>query len=256
MDDLAPNGCPGRPAEIKYYLSDEAHCCEFDDGVIILDLRAVAYLGIDAEHLSSLKACVENWPNSRQGDSAIASTGNSAFKELIADLLARGVLTTIPTQAHSSEFKCPTKAFTITEWNTTPHRIPVTHFLHFCTSLLWVLVRHRARRLASLLRWIRSHQTPIHRDEKFPGGHMDGELLGSFFRLRIWFYTAYRHCLFDSLVLSVLLTRRKIPCTLVIGVSTTPFAAHAWVQVGEYVLNDTVENIQTFTRILAVGDSK
>ena len=138
MDNLAPKGCPSSGSEIKYYLSDQSHCCEFDDGAIILDMRAVAYLGIDAEHLSSLKACVENWPNSQVTNLGAACTGNAAFKKLVVGLLARGVLTTIPTQPHSLEFKCATEAFTIAEWNTTRNRMPLRHLLHFCTSLLRV----------------------------------------------------------------------------------------------------------------------
>lgn len=254
MDGLSSTGYAISAAESKYYLSERAHCCEFDDGAIILDMGAVAYLGIDAEHLPNLRACVRNWPNFRQNASAATRTDSAAFNELVAGLLARGLLTTTPTKANSSEIECPTKAFTGTDWATTPRRIPFGHILHFCAALLWVLPRRRAGRLASLLRWIRCHQSAIHGDQQSFNGHMGGDLLGSFFRLRIWFYTAYRHCLLDSLVLSVFLTKRMVPCTLVIGVSTKPFAAHAWVQIGERVLNDTVEHVQTFTPIFAVGD--
>jgi hypothetical protein len=38
-----------------------------------------------------------------------------------------------------------------------------------------------------------------------------------------------------------------------IGVSTKPFLAHAWVQMSELVLNDTAEHVQTFTPLLAIG---
>ena len=77
--------------------------------------------------------------------------------------------------------------------------------------------------------------------------------LTSFLWLRALCYTAQRRCLFDSLVLSVYLTREKIPCTFVIGVATKPFLAHSWVQIGESVLNDTAERVQDFKPILSVG---
>ena len=241
-------------SESKYYLSDRAYCCEFDDGAIILDMGAVTYLGIDAKHLPNLRVWVANWPNSSQRELPATCSGNAAFTELIADLLARGLLTTTPIKAHSLQLECPTKVLAHTEWATTPPRIPVGHILHFCTALLSVLLRRRAGRLASLLRWIRRHQTSIQGDRPSLSEETGSDLLGSFFRLRIWFYTAYRHCLLDSLVLSVFLTKQMVPCALVIGVSTKPFAAHAWVQIDEYVLNDTVEHVQTFTPILEVGD--
>jgi hypothetical protein len=59
--------------------------------------------------------------------------------------------------------------------------------------------------------------------------------------------------LFDSLVLSAFLTKCGQPCTFVIGIATKPFVAHAWVQSGDAVLNDTAEYIQTFDPILAIG---
>jgi Transglutaminase-like superfamily len=255
MDGVSSKGCPASASQAKYYLSDQAHCCEFDEGAVIMDMRAVAYLGIDAEHLPNLRACVENWPNSLQSQSG-ARTDDAASEKLVSDLLARGILTTIPTKAHSLELPRPTTALTNAEGGAALQRIPIAHLLHFCTSLLRVLARHRARRLGSLLGWIRRRQRTIHRNQTSPILQLNSDLLASFFRSRIWFYTAYRHCLFDSLVLSVFLTRRMVPCTLVIGVSTKPFAAHAWVQIDECVLNDTVEHVLTFTPILAIGDSK
>jgi len=44
-----------------------------------------------------------------------------------------------------------------------------------------------------------------------------------------------------------------VPCTFVIGVATKPFLAHSWVQIGEYVLNDTAEHAQDFKPILSIG---
>ncbi len=60
-------------------------------------------------------------------------------------------------------------------------------------------------------------------------------------------------CLFDSLVLTVYLTKGMVSCVLVIGVTSKPFLAHSWVQIGESVLNDTAEHVQTFEIILSVG---
>ena len=79
------------------------------------------------------------------------------------------------------------------------------------------------------------------------------ERLASFLWLRIWCYTARQRCLFDSLVLTVYLTKAKIPCTFVIGVASKPFLAHSWVQIGDSVLNDTAEHTQNFKTILSIG---
>jgi hypothetical protein len=129
---------------------------------------------------------------------------------------------------------------------------PIKHLPQFIKSLLMVVLYHHDKKLASLLRRIAQRQ---HRTRGQSRITLDDtqELVASFLKLCIWFYTADRHCLFDSLVLADFLTKKMIPCTFVIGVSTKPFLAHAWVQTGEFVLNDTAEHVQMFTPILAVG---
>lgn len=254
MGDLVPNGRPVGTEGSKYYLSPQAYCCEFDDGAIILDMRAATYVGIDAEHARTLRSCIENWPNFKRPDPDSKYANNPAFDVVVADLLARGILTTVSARVNLVRLEHPTTGWANPHWSAARHRIQISHLLLFSTSSLRVFLRRRGRDLASLLGWIRQHQGAIHSNEKSTGRKIDSELLQSFFRLRIWFYTAYRHCLLDSLMLSVYLTKRMVPCTLVIGVSTRPFAAHAWVQIGDCVLNDTVEHVLTFTPILAVGD--
>jgi hypothetical protein len=177
-----------------------------------------------------------------------------AFEGLLATLLTRKILTTTPTQTQPSGLEYPIRTLTATDRIVAQPRIPITHILHFVASLTLVLLNASHRGLASILAWLRRNQRSIHHSGNPTMDDKCQELLASFFRLRILFYTAYRHCLFDSLVLSIFLTRHLVPCTLVIGVSTKPFAAHSWVQLREYVLNDTAEYVQSFTRILAVGD--
>ncbi len=48
------------------------------------------------------------------------------------------------------------------------------------------------------------------------------------------------------------LARSNYYPSLVIGVSMKPFGAHAWVQDGDYVLSDYVDNVLPFTPILVV----
>jgi hypothetical protein len=43
-----------------------------------------------------------------------------------------------------------------------------------------------------------------------------------------------------------------VPATYVIGVTAKPFSAHCWAQSGAIVLNDDVERVAQFTRLLAV----
>lgn len=59
-------------------------------------------------------------------------------------------------------------------------------------------------------------------------------------------------CLRRSLALARVLARHQLESHLVFGVRTRPFAAHCWVQCGNVVVNDDVENARAFTPILAV----
>lgn len=77
-------------------------------------------------------------------------------------------------------------------------------------------------------------------------------LAAEFRVLRPWLYTARDRCLLDSLVLASYLHRLGVDPTFVIGVRTKPFAAHAWVQVGNYVVDDSPENVSGYTPILAI----
>jgi hypothetical protein len=237
--------------EPTYFLSAQAFCCEFDDGAIILDLRGGTYLGLDAEHLPNLKACIGNWPHSLISRSTAASGAD--FERLIAALLARKIITTNPVLSHKLDLDYPATTPARMDWTARQSRISIALILKFSGSLLLVLLSPKRKRLAFVLAWIRRRQLSIHREGNSMTLEAISELLNAFFRLRLWFYTAYRHCLFDSLILSVFLTRHLVPNTVVIGVSTKPFAAHSWVQIGECVLNDTVEYVQTFKPILAIG---
>ena len=234
-----------------YFFAADAYCCEFDDGAVVLDLRSNTYLGIDAQHLSNLRIRIVNWPDSGRGERKVLCREVSASEGVIADLLSRGILTTSPT------FRPPCTAIGATAALAVPRsswgKITLTCAAQFFIAYLTVLLRFKRNGVASLIGWLRRHQSSI-RSGQSPTGKEIADRLASFFRLRPWCYTAQRRCMFDSLVLSTYLTRGMVPCTFVIGVATKPFLAHSWVQIGDSVLNDTAEHVQSFKPILRVGE--
>jgi hypothetical protein len=46
------------------------------------------------------------------------------------------------------------------------------------------------------------------------------------------------------------LDRRGARASIVFGVTGTPFKAHCWVQLGDQLLNDSLDNVTPFTPIL------
>lgn len=61
-----------------------------------------------------------------------------------------------------------------------------------------------------------------------------------------------RHCLTSAIAFLHVAHKAGHKAKLVLGVSATPFSAHCWVQAGEYVLSDRLENIRPFEPILAI----
>ncbi len=58
-----------------------------------------------------------------------------------------------------------------------------------------------------------------------------------------------RSCLSRSIAMMVILKSKSLAGQLVIGVKLDPFAAHAWVQANDIVLNDTIERIRHYQPI-------
>lgn len=64
------------------------------------------------------------------------------------------------------------------------------------------------------------------------------------------FRSAVDRCLPRSIALARLLARSGYQCQVVLAVKLRPFAAHAWVQAGPLVLNESVEEAARYTPIL------
>jgi len=73
-----------------------------------------------------------------------------------------------------------------------------------------------------------------------------------FRQIRIFFYSSNEHCYFDCAVLTRFLRYCGFDAAWIFGVSTDPFEAHCWVQVGEIVVSDWQVAIDSFTPILII----
>jgi hypothetical protein len=235
-----------------YYLSQHAHCCIFNDGAVVLDLRTGKYLGVDSRYLPALMAKVVDWPltsTSRHGD-RLQNVDES--DQLISTLCRRNILTTRASFKPAVQLPDPRLSVSATGCGTIHKDIPTRHKVLFVLALLRVVLTRHKHRLEPIIAWLRLRQATMTCRDTPDMEHITS-LLWSFERTRVWFYTAKQHCLFDSLVLSVFLSLARQPCYFVIAVSTKPFLAHSWVQVDEAVLNDTVEHVQLFRPLLVVG---
>lgn len=64
--------------------------------------------------------------------------------------------------------------------------------------------------------------------------------------------TAADRCLPRSIALALCLAARGVRSQVIIGVKIAPFGAHCWVQAGDLVLNESVEEVLRYQPIIAI----
>jgi Transglutaminase-like superfamily len=238
--------------ETSYYLSSHVYCCAFSDGAIFLNSRTGDYLGIDSEYLPALIANIADWPTAPSPRVPGPTQRIEQADQLIANLHERGILATTASSRPTIHHSDPLISLSAIGRTRSPKSIPMRHRITFIASLVRVLIVRRKDRLEPIINWLQRRQAALDGCRPTDLEHISF-LLSSFERMRVWFYTANKKCLLDSLVLSVYLSLARQSCTFVIAVATKPFLAHSWVQVGQAVLNDTVEHVQIFRPIIVVG---
>jgi Transglutaminase-like superfamily len=73
-----------------------------------------------------------------------------------------------------------------------------------------------------------------------------------FRQLRCWVFAAEGRCLLHALTLVNFLSAYGLHPEWVFGVSTQPWAAHSWVQWGQFLLDTNPEKVCPYTPILIV----
>ncbi|ESQ79308.1 lasso peptide biosynthesis B2 protein [Asticcacaulis sp. YBE204] len=97
---------------------------------------------------------------------------------------------------------------------------------------------------------LRLHQVKRARNPK--GGHRVLCEFAASAQLSGRFIDRHNRCLENSLAFTTRCRRQGLAADLILGVKMGPFAAHAWVQSGETVLNDRLDQVRHFTPILVV----
>lgn len=93
--------------------------------------------------------------------------------------------------------------------------------------------------------------TKLEARQKSPGTSLteEGVAIASAYRALRMLVGGYDRCLLYSLAMSRSLSRQRIDHDIVFGVRARPFQAHCWVQSGDILLNDRVENVAQFSPI-------
>lgn len=233
----------------RHYLLPHVHLSVVNNSGILLDLKKGDYIGLSPAQVRALGSVIQGWPSLPSGSD---SPHPEQIGALVDTLMKRGLVTgiaslgkpAIPVSMHAARTQL------VDRDSMESPRIRPGHALTLLWSCAYVKLSLRARPLGAIIRAVEARKARAL-------GHdctdLDTarDLVHVFLRLRPWFYSCRDQCLFDSLVLTTFLAHYRLFPTWVIGVKTDPFAAHSWVQLEGYVLNDRPGRIQSFAPIVA-----
>lgn len=231
----------------RYCLAKHVYACELFSGAIFLDLHSLKYFAVSKSALPLLPQLIRDWPSTSPHDS-VPSSSNSSQDELARLLWARRLLSREP-HSHSYDSDPPQPVHCCSpDWSL---RASALAFLLMSIRVLKSYTRVRraihSKQLSSLLFRLSHHHRRHRRTLPTPT-----HILTIFAKVRVWLYTARGQCLVDSLVLCDVLREYGFPAHFYIGVDLKPFSAHAWVQIGTVVLDESVENVRRYTPILGI----
>lgn len=226
---------------MHYRLRDGLSCCQVDGSLVFLDLDADRYFRLSRPLEMAIISCLR---------------GEETFEADIRNLVQRNILIPTPEQVRR-------EAATAIA---TPARSAIEHapapvFLHalamldvaatICSTRMQLKVRPLHRIVAALAAYRHRKTTRIPLSQDSSG---EAHLLAcsASFRQARSYVPIETSCLLDSVSMVRFLARRQISAELVFGVTHNPFAAHCWVQAGDWVLNDTMGNVMAHTPIRKV----
>lgn len=238
----------------SYYLARHAYVCVANGQVVLLDLRRGKYIGLGRASSALLARYVDGWP-AVDGQRALEQkSGDERAKATLTRMIRMGLVTDNPSQGHSATPTVTSPASRTLFAADLEARPTVTPgfgvcLFRACIAAARDLRLHRFEKVASRLRDRRTtfSKKPSSLDEQplF-------KLVEAYVYARPFFFSARNACMYDSRALLELLYYHHIFPTWTFGIHTDPFLAHCWLQLGDLVVNDTVENVSQFTPILTV----
>jgi hypothetical protein len=238
---------------LRYALPGHVFACLDGRQVVLLDLRKDRYFSFEAAQARGLESLICGWPVAPAAGAERARSPQES-ERIALQLLEQGLLTQREEGARTPLRMAivPASAEVVSDDYETASTRSIRSAVGFVAAMVIATV---------ILRW-GSLERAVRRVEERRGRRGHGSapidvprtrvLLAAFANLRPFLFTSKDQCLFESLVLIEFLARYRIYPGWVFGVQSRPFAAHCWVQLGDTVLNDTLEHIVRYTPIMAV----
>jgi hypothetical protein len=246
LDDLSTGSPP------HYFLPPHVFFCRVHDGVVLLDLKQDKYFSLADADLRPISRFISDFSSLRCSSAEVRSA-SPIDMDLLETLVRRGMLTPGIPLCERLQLPPVQQTGLLTDLcENTESRVSLRahHFFNFVTAFFTTLWALRWHSLEFAIQRI------VKRKQSAAGAVFDleqaTEATAAFRRMRPYFFTAYDKCLFHALLLTDYLARYRQFPTFVIGVKVTPWAAHAWVQHENHVLDMSPDRTFSFTPIFAV----
>lgn len=239
----------------QYLLSAHSYVRETAGHAVFLDLKRDKYTALQSDDVRILRRVVRGWPaqeDQEQANSAPSSELDTA-ETLIRTLLREGLLTTDEsTGKDAAPVAVEPVSATIDDVRGAYPSITWQDFRNFVRAWAWVTLLLRVLPLSWVISRVQDRKARLRPSSEQFDAQKAHRLMTAYWILRPNFFEARDACLRDSLTFVEFLAYYGVYPTLVFGVKTDPFGAHAWVQEGPMVLNDYIPIVTRFAPILAV----
>lgn len=230
-----------------FHLAPHVAACRVDDQVILLDLRRNRYFGVGRTTSCGLDRLVIGWPKGTGSEpQALEPSRSDALVKLMRqDLVRPGAAATVPRRS------LPRPARTLdTGAGHLPVPSPPSIAGRIVVSAIVAWTWLRLWSFETIEKRLARPRATARPSSIEPDLNRLAETVGAYDAMRPLVLTRRDHCLHDSLTLLLLLRSQGVTVHWVIGVRVRPFAAHAWVQSGDLVLDDEHFRVGRFTPIL------
>lgn len=242
-EDSAGDGAPtGAPAP-HYFLTPHSFLCRTDGVLIFLDLSQDEYVCLEPAHSDAIGRRLGLAPPQPEGDGDVGP--------ILEELVEAGLLTS---DSRSGKAPLPIEqSATLREMSRfdigAGPRVTARHVAAFLGALL---VARAWLGLAPIERIVRRVARRRARRPSPPDPERARELTEIYRKLRPLFMSRKDQCLLNSLLLIEFLARFGLYPAWHFGVRIREFSAHCWVQHGDFVYDDDVENICKYALIMKV----
>lgn len=222
----------------EYLLRSHVHCCRRGDAFVFLDLKQDNYMLVAGASANALRALAD-------------ANHTAQLDDPLRELEQGGLLTKDRNGGRPfATTEVDLAVEPLLDIDTTPPSIRIIDWWNFFVACTTAVIRLRWQPLEKTVASV-ARRKALHG----PHDHLELErarhLTAVFNRLRRLFPTNYL-CLFDSLALIEFLARYRLFPTWVFGVRLEPWAAHCWIQQGQFTFNEGVEEAASYTPIMAI----